>query len=218
MMNYNRNMQQQRQGQSQGQGQGQQANFGAHEVMEAHEVLTDTIDGINQIELYRPHVQDQRLAQILDNQLNALVQGYNNIVNYLSQSGNTQAIPYRSSMNTRIKYGLRNPASDAPNTNWHQMNDQDVASGTLGCHKASAIVSTIAALECADQTLRNMLTTCAQNHTNMAFEVFQFMNERGYYQVPTMQQNTTQTMIDSYQPAAMSGMASGSRNVAFNRM
>lgn len=211
MMQYNanRNMQQ-----AQGQGQGQQARFGAHEIMEAHEVLTDTIDGINQIELYRPHVQDQRLAQILDRQMNAMIQGYNNLVNYLGETGRNQAIPYRPSMNTRIKYGLRNPAPYSPNTNWNQMNDQDVASGTLGCHKASAIVATMGALECADPTLRNMLTTCAQNHINMAYEVFEFMNERGYYQVPTLQQNTTETMIDSYQPAAMSGMAT--RNVMFN--
>lgn len=207
MMNYNmnRNMQQ-----SFGQGQGQQASFGAHEVMEAHEILSDTIDGINQFELYRPYIEDQRLGQILDNQLNAMVQGYNNLVNFLSNTGNTHAIPYRSSMNTRIKYGLRNPAPVTPNTNMNQMNDQDVASGMLGCHKASAIVSTMGALECADPTLRTMLATCAQNHINMAYEVFEFMNERGFYQVPTMQQNTTRTMIDSYQPATMSGMATRS--------
>ena len=37
------------------------ANLGAHEVMELHEVLCDAINGINQFELYRPHIQDQQL-------------------------------------------------------------------------------------------------------------------------------------------------------------
>lgn len=200
--------------QSQGQGQGQQARFGALEMLETHGALTATIDAINQMELYRPHVQDQHLAQILDNHLNAMVQGYNNTVNFLSQTGNAHAVPYRPTMNTRVKYGLRNPSPSTPNRDWNQMNDQDVASGTLCLHKSHAISATMGALECADPTLRNLMTTCAQNHINMAYEVFEFMNERGYYQIPTMQQNTTETMLNLYQPVTMGSM--DTRNTTFN--
>ena len=40
------------------------AQFGAHEVMEVHEVLSSAINAINQCQLYRPHVQDQHLASM----------------------------------------------------------------------------------------------------------------------------------------------------------
>ena len=194
--NVNRGMQQQMQ-------QQQAAAFGAHEVMEIHEVLTKTIDDINTAELLRPNVRDQRLRQVMDNQVNHLAQDYNNLVNYLHKRGMGQAVPYRTHTNARVKYGLRNPEQVSPNTSMDQLNDQDIASTILGCHKASAIMSTNAALECADLNLRNMVSNSAQSHINMAYETFQLMHERGWYQVPTMQDNTTRTIIDTYQPAEM---------------
>lgn len=177
------------------------ADWGAHEILMTHEVLTDCIDGINQFELYRPHVRDQRLLNILDNQINHSFNGYNKLVNYLHQRGASQAVPYRVPQSRRPQYGLRNPSPETPNLDMDQMNDRDVASGMLGCAKASASLATIAALECSDATLRNMLTNCAVSNINMAYETFQYLNEKGYYQVPTMQNNTTQTIIDTYQPA-----------------
>lgn len=201
-MNYNRGQQQQ---QNQFQQQNMAANLGAHETMEIHEILVDAIDAINTFELYRPHVRDQRLRQILDTQVSHIAQDYNNLVNHLQRRGMSQAVPYRTtaSAGNRIKYGLKNPAPDYPVTNIDQLNDQDVASCILGLSKGSAVLATTAALECADPTLRNLVANCVQSKINMAYETFQYMNERGWYQVPTMQDNTTRTIIDTYQPVDM---------------
>ncbi|MFZ5639935.1 MAG: spore coat protein [Bacillota bacterium] len=178
-----------------------QRKFGAHETMEAHEVLTDIIDGINQFELYRPHVQDRQLMSILDNQIRHMSNDYDNMVNYLHNQGAGAAIPYRMKKNFQPQYGLRQPAPQHPNTDVNQMDDRDVASGMLGCNKASALVCTAAALECTDPTLRSMVLNCAVSSVNKAYEVFQYMNQKGMYQVPTMQQNTTNTMMNTYQQA-----------------
>ena len=37
------------------------ANFGAHEVMEIHEILSDTITSINTVQLYNEHCKDSQL-------------------------------------------------------------------------------------------------------------------------------------------------------------
>jgi len=178
--------------------------LGAHEVMEIHEVLTDTIDGINQFNLYRPHVKDPQLANILDNQIRFMVEEYNQMVGVLNQRGEGGVVPYRpvNPGTATPTYGLQNPSPITPNVTGAQLDDRDVASGMLGCAKASATMRMHAALECADPQLRRMLVQSANSCAEMAYETFQYMNRKGYYQVPTLKDTTARTFIDTYQPAA----------------
>jgi spore coat protein CotF len=178
------------------------AHLGAHEVMEIHEVLTDTIDGINQFQLYRPHVRDQQLLTILDNQLHYMVQEYNKMVTTINQAGRQDAVPYHAPHKTAAPlYGLNNPSSQVPNVNINDMTDRDVASGMLGCHKSTATLRMHACLECADPRLRRMIQQGSFNSSEMAYELWQYMNHKGYYQVPTMKEVTTNTVTHSYIPA-----------------
>jgi spore coat protein CotF len=177
------------------------AQYGAHEVMEIHEVLTDTINGINQFQLYTPYVKDQQLRTILDRQVQFMTQEYNNLMQVINQGGMTQAMPYRTPMKSAPVYGLNNPTPESPNTSMNQMNDRDVASGMLGCHKSSAVMRMVAAQECANPELRRMVQQGAVNCSEKAYEVWQYMNQKGYYQVPTMKETTTNTMMNSYTPA-----------------
>ncbi|UFJ41651.1 spore coat protein [Brevibacillus humidisoli] len=183
------------------------AQYGAHEVMELHEVLTDTVDGINQFELYRPYAKDPQLQSIMDRHIQFMVQEYNNLVNALNQqamaTGGTGYRTPRTAAGMSPTYGLNNPAPQTPNTSPNEMNDQDVASGMLGCHKSSATMRMVATQEIANPQLRRMVQQCAVNSSEMAYETFQYMNQKGYYQVPTMKDMTTNTVISTYQPAQM---------------
>lgn len=183
------------------------SNYGAHEVMQLHEVLTDTIDGINQFQLYRPHTHDSQLRSILDNQIQFMTREYNNMVQSLNQRGMSEAVPYRAIRNVNPTYGLHHPGQQAPNMSTNQMDDRDVASGMLGCHKASATLRMTAALECADPELRNMIQQGANNCAQQAYEVWQYMNQKGYYQVPTMKDMTTSTMMNTFGTANMGQMS-----------
>lgn len=174
------------------------AEYGAHEVMEIHEVLTDSIDGINQFQLYRPHITDPQLQGIMDKQLQFMTQEYNSLVQALQQRGMSNPTQYRAPMNSQPTYGLRNPDPQSPNLTMQQMDDRDVASGMLGCHKASATMRMHASLECADPQMRKMIQQGANNCAEQAYEVWQYMNEKGYYQVPTMKDMTTNTMLSTY--------------------
>jgi spore coat protein CotF len=174
------------------------AQYGAHEVMEMHEILTDAIDGINQFQLYRPHVQDQQLMQVLDHHLRFMTDEYNHMVQMMHNQGLGQTVPYRAPKNITPTYGLNNPAAQTPNQSMNQMDDRDVSSGMLGCLKSSASLKMKATLECADPLLRRTMQQGAINCSEQAYEVWQYMNQKGYYQVPTMKDITTNTMIQSY--------------------
>ncbi len=188
------------------------SKLGAHEVLEIHEVLTDTIDGINQFQLYRPYVKDQQLAAILDNQLQFMEREYNEMLSVLQNKGQGHLFSYRtawqsSAQNAQPNYGLRNPAPEAPNASMNELDDRDIASGMLGCSKASATLRMQAALECADPQIRQMMIQGATSCAEQAYETFQYMNQKGYYQVPTLQANTTSTMMNQYQPTQQQSMS-----------
>lgn len=180
----------------------QVANLGAHEILMIHEKLSNTINVINNFEIYQQHVHDPELRDILNRQLDFMVQGYNNIVDYLNQKGAGHAAPYRPSLEQPVEYGLRNPGQESPNMSPNQLDDHDISAAMLGASKASAVCDTNTTLECTDPALRELMGNCIQSAVNMAYETFEYMHKKGYYQVPTLQANTTQTIIDSYQTAS----------------
>ncbi|WP_139488279.1 spore coat protein [Brevibacillus dissolubilis] len=191
------------------------ANYGAHEILDMHEVLEATINDINTMQLYRPHVKDQQLASIMDKQMQFSVQGYNLLVNTLNHTGNQQAIPYRAPKMTSPTYGLRQPAPVSPNMSVNEIDDRDISSALLQLHKVSAVEKMRAAQEAADPHIRGTLQQASVNCSEQAYEVWQYMNQRGYYQVPTMKDVTTSTMMGIYQPTAGGAqMTMGTMNTA----
>lgn len=193
------------------------AHFGAHEVMEVHEVLSTSIEGINLFHLYRPYVKNQQLRQVLDRQILFMTNEYNNLVQLVEQQGAGQAVPYRTMKNFAPTYGLDNPATNSPNTSANQMDDRDVASGMLLFHKSSAVQKMNSALECADPQLRSAIQQGAINCSEEAYEIWQFMNQNGYYQVPTMKEMTTNTFINSYGQTNAPGIFAGGVNANPNQ-
>ncbi|MFE8699552.1 spore coat protein [Cytobacillus sp. FJAT-54145] len=165
----------------------QNNQLGAHEVIELHEVLNDAINGINQFHLYEPHVQDETLREILNHQIEFLIKEYNQLVNVMNTNSQNQgAVSYRTFTGYVPRYGLDEPQSSYPKPTANQLTDQDIATGMLSCHKSSAMMKMTAALEFANLQLRNMMTQGAKNCSDLAYETFQYMNERGYYQVPIL--------------------------------
>ena len=185
------------------------ANMGAHEVMELHEILSGAIDGINQIQLILPHVRDGQLRNICINQLRFMNDEYNAMVRMLNQQGAGEAAPYRSPRNQAPVYGLDHPAPQTPNAGPEEIDDRDVASILLSIHKAGAAKKMIAALEIANPAIRRFVQQSAVNCAEQAYEVWQFMNQMGWYQVPTMKQITTDTMLHTYQPGSADAANAG---------
>ncbi|MFD1952957.1 spore coat protein [Paenibacillus thailandensis] len=180
------------------------AHLGAHETVETHEILMSAINAINTMQLYRPYAKDSRLVQILDKQLQFAVNEYNFLVQTLQNvnaQGRPQSAPYSAAGGFTPIYGLDNPAMESPNLTAKQMDDRDVATGLLCLHKASAMMKMTASLECANRELRSAMQQGAVNCSEQAYEVWQYMNQAGHYQVPTMKEMTTNTIIGHFQTA-----------------
>ena len=182
-----------------------QQNFGAHEIVEAHEILNGTINGINTFSLLRQHVSDQQLGEIMDKQQSFAEKEYNEMVSFLSNRHGISAETYHARRTPSINYGLRNPSQVAPLESTGRLTDRDVASIMLNMHKCSSSCKMMAALECADAQLRHMMMQGAMSCCEKAYEIFTYMNQKGMYQVPTLQDKTQMNFMNTFQPMGSSG-------------
>jgi spore coat protein CotF len=181
--------------------------FGAHETMEVHEILTEKLNMISHFNLYASQTKNPELRNMITRHLQEEIKSYDAIVAYTHDY--TQFTPVTPNTNVnhikpdQIQYGLNNPSMLAPETN-AVLNDYEVASAMLICHKNGANNGVKASLEMADPNLRQMLMNGAFNCVNQAYEVFLFMNEQGMYQVPQIKDHTAKTYLHSFQPAGES--------------
>ncbi len=179
--------------------------YGAHETMEVHEILNEKINVINHFSMYAGQCQNPALRQMLDRHVQTAVQSYDQLIAYThdyNAAPGSRPVPMMPNVQPQqIQYGLNNPAPQMPQMQGQgMMTDRQIVSAMLSCHKNSAKNHMAASLECADPNVRQMLVHDAVACANQAYEVFLFMNQQGYYQVPTMQDHTAKTYLHSYQP------------------
>ncbi|MDA8096884.1 MAG: spore coat protein [Clostridia bacterium] len=184
--------------------------FGMHEALDLHEVLSDKVCTIDHFALYESQTHDHELKSMLHRQINRIVQDYNNLVNMARGRGvEPRTTPPTMTHHHDVNYGMQAGQPTQPHTHSKHLSDQAIAQGMLLHHKCGATHSTTAALESADAELRQMMINCSVTAINMAFEVFQIMNAKGWYQVPQMDQRTMSQMAQSYQPVNMAGAGAG---------
>lgn len=175
-------------------------SHGAHEYMDVHEVLSDAINKIDQLELYQPYCQDPKLDQLISNQITFMTKEYNEMVQALQGTAPNQAGAHYQTMNPGVHYGMKPTPPKQPNTSSQQLTDANISSGILGCHKSSASLRMMSSMECTNTRMRHLLVQGAVNSSEMAYEVFGYMNQHNYYQVPELPAHLAQTFQTAYQP------------------
>lgn len=179
--------------------------FGAHETMEVHEILNEKMNLINHFSLYAQMTQNGQIRGMLDRHIATAMQAYEQLAGYThdySAANAPQPAAQRTMAGTQpqqIQYGLRQPAPITPGIQGQALNDMQIMSAMLCCHKNSAKNHMNASLECADPNVRQMLLHGANLCAEQAYEVFTVMNQQGIYQVPTMNDHTAKTYLHTYQ-------------------
>jgi len=175
--------------------------YGAHEVLELHEVMNTAIDACNTLQLFVPYASDPELRQMLNRHLHFMQSEYNNLVHLVHGVGVGAAVPYRANVLMSGSAGVLPQQPAQPNAYPAQMDDRDVASAMLTCHKSGAKLKMSAALESAHPQIRNVLLQGAMNGANLAYEVWGYMQHRGYYPLISLQETAQAQLLRGYQPA-----------------
>ncbi|WP_276353323.1 spore coat protein [Cohnella caldifontis] len=177
--------------------------FGAHETMEAHELLCEKINRIAHFNLYAQQARNPQLKEMINRHRQEAIRSYNEIVAYTHDYNAAPQMGMHQPMGGinpgQIQYGLHNPQPVGPETNT-TFSDQEIASAMLICHKNGAKNAMMGAVECADPHLRRMMMNSSVACADQAYETFLFMNQQGLYQVPTLNDHTAKTFMHAYQP------------------
>lgn len=201
--------------------------FGMREAVEMFDMLRDSVCMIDHFTDYINHCQDPNLRQILENQQRHLVEEYNHKLSVMQGHGlDTTSVPRIQSDtsvqqagagitagvtgmqgNANIQFGIQQTGQGQQQlqSRSRTLNDRTIAQGALLFHKCGASRATAAALESAEPHLRNLMSNSARTCMDMAYEVFRYMAQRGFYQTPEMPRNFVNHMqnqgVQNYQGA-----------------
>ena len=156
---------------------------GIHETMEMHEVLNDEACTIEHYSLYSSQCQDHELRNILERQQRHMIDDYHRKLSVMQGHGLDVSHMSRLGME-HMGTNQTTHSYQSPHNDTRRLSDKTIAAGALLFHKCGASRSTNAALECAEPHLRNILAGSARSCMEMAYEIFQFMNHKGWYQLP----------------------------------
>ncbi|WNC16476.1 spore coat protein [Brevibacillus brevis] len=183
--------------------------YGAHEVIELHEVLNGAIDAINTAYLYAPFIRDPELMQVAHHQLQFMQGEYNSLVYTVQGLGAGEQLAYRP-VRTFPTAGIAqafSPQAGVPQPNPGGMDDRDVASVLLSLHKNGAKLKMAAALEAGHPQIRDLLLQGAVNCAHQAYEVWGYMQRKGYYMWAAMPEAANAQLLRGYQPLRSPGEA-----------
>lgn len=186
----------------------QQFNHGGHEVFDVHEVLSGAIGTMNEYTLIKDHIQDQELRDILDRQQQFIQQEYNTLVEAF-KTGSKPSVPtqtYNMKQNNDFVYGLKPSQPKKPAQSASDLKDQCFSNLMLNCVKSDASVKAMSALECTNPVVRRVIADSIPNCIEMAYEISLYQNKHHYYQVPQLQQQDMQQLINSYDTVQMGQM------------
>ncbi|WP_034671195.1 spore coat protein [Ectobacillus panaciterrae] len=181
----------------------QQMNHGGHEVFDVHELLSGTIDTLNQYMLLRQHVKDQELLDILDRQYKFIQDEYNITVECFKtgQDPSKRTQSYKMKQDNDFVYGLKATQPKKPIQSVSEITDECISSCMLGAVKSGASLKTMVALEVTNPVVRRVLADSVPNCIEMAYEISIYQNKHHYYQVPQLAQQDMEQLLNSYAPA-----------------
>jgi spore coat protein CotF len=169
--------------------------------MEAHGILSEKMILLEHLSLYASQCHNITLRQMIEQQIQHGIQSYNELAAYTHDYHAVSPYRPRIAANPQeVRYGLRSPSPEAPQLGGQRFSDKQIAGAVLILHKNCAKNHMAAALECADPNLWQLMLNGAVACAEFAYQLFHFMNQNGWYQLPTMDSHTAKTLLHAYQP------------------
>jgi spore coat protein CotF len=180
-----------------------QMNHGGHELFDVHEVLSGSVGTMNQYMMFRQHVKDPELLDILNRQYQFMQEEYNITVECFTTGQNpskpTQS--YKMTQGNDFIYGMKPSQPKKPFQSVSEISDEFISSCMLASCKMGASSKTMAALEVTNPVVRRVLADSIPNCIEMAYELSIYQNKHHYYQVPQLAQQDMMQLLNSFAPA-----------------
>src|SRR5699024_10608077 len=116
------------------------------------------------------------------------------------QAPSVKTQTYKMDQNNDVVYGMKPTPPKAPTQSSNEINDPCVSSYMMGSLKAFSSGLSTATLQVSNPVLRRVFEDSAANMIQMAYEIFLYQNKNQYYQVPQLQPQDMQAILNSYAP------------------
>lgn len=189
-------------------------NHGGHELFDVHEVLSCAISAMDQFMMFRQYAQDPELVRILDKQYQFMESQYNITVECFNsgQAPSEKTSVYLIDNVLPPVYGMKPSQPSKPVQTLSQIKDSNICNYMQGLIKSHASLLTKSALETTNPVVRRVLASQVQNFIEMSYELFMYQNQRGYYQVPQLNQADMEQFLQGYAPASGAQMPAPNSN------
>jgi spore coat protein CotF len=178
-------------------------NMAAHELLETSEALRTKAAEIEQHGLFVNQCQNQNLKGILQRHQQLMINAYQQGINLLQGKGGQVTHTHPNFNVHNVEVGMENQTVlSGPNPNATVLSDQTMSTLSLNTHKSGAVNGMMWANECVDPQIRSYHVQGANLCQEMAYEIWHWMNQSGYYAAPSFDQSQVNQMTATFQPMA----------------
>ncbi|MDD3653568.1 MAG: spore coat protein [Desulfotomaculaceae bacterium] len=172
----------------------------AHELHDLHELTMSCVNSITNMACFINQAQDPQLKSLLQRHFPHHIQDYNIKVDLLQKAGVSTlhfSAPQMQQVNINQPTNLQ-PVT--PRTDVQQFNDREITTAYLLTLKRAGREYAWSAMECSNPEIRSFLENAFQMSSHHAFEVWQYMVQKGYYPVEAADQSSLNLYGRVYQP------------------
>jgi len=175
----------------------------AHELHDLHELTMSCVNSITSMAYMLQHVQDPEFKSILERHFPFHVRDYNMKVEFLNQTeGAKMELPLFKEQGRLSDY-TTSPVNQyppvQPRTEVQNMNDREMATNYLLTLKRAGREYAYSAMEAANPELRSFLQTAFMMSCSHAYDMWQYMVQKGYYPLEPADESMIRKIGSSYQ-------------------
>ena len=175
----------------------------AHELYDLNELTMSCVNSITNMAYMLDHVTDPELKSILERHFPYHVRDYNMKVEFLNnQQGATKELA-RFKIDGNLTSYTQAVANQylpvQPRTSVRDMNDREMVTAYLLTLKRAGREYAWAAMETANPEIRSFLETAFLMSSSHAYDVWQYMVNKGYYPLEQADQQMTAMIGSMYQ-------------------
>ncbi|MCR3758113.1 spore coat protein [Clostridium felsineum] len=174
----------------------------SHELYDLHELIVSCVNSITNMAMFKSIVQDQDLKNILDTHFPAHIQDYNMKVEFLKKAEGTNQKLNVPNLNVMLQNFTSSPSNSfppiAPRTDVQKMNDREIATAYLLTLKRAGREYAWSAMEMSNPEIREFLKDAFTMSCNHAYDVWQWMVQKGFYPLSPADRNEQNTISSMY--------------------
>ena len=168
----------------------------AHQMIHVGEAMRTMVNCMNTFRMYRPHVREFKMTDLIDRQLDHMMGMCNTILSYIQTKEINNIMPERI-MNWKSNLSQMNQPI---NMNTSQLDDLDMVCCMTSSLKSCVMSLSVTIMACTDDTLRKMAMDCCSSCMNMVFDMSKYIRQRAPSQFSNMQTNVVLSPMNVYQP------------------